>query len=993
MNIKLIISVMTILLIGGFQSVAASKGKDTLKVGVYSSGAGNIGIIETLKENKAFKVKLINELGFDVVTKYDVIVLGSLSGGLPLKKWRRDLVDYVNCGGGLLLHHNATGFKGWDNSLFPSLFKGIKKYDNQKVSVVIPAHEVVKGIPRNFKHAYYDHIQLKSGADSRIVMKDAAGKPILVVKELGDGKVAGNGMATGFASLPGGKQKNQKAKGGERQLLFNLVRWLGSKKITQLSSEEFKRRENKILLKRASDVSDWGDSSLVSGRGKLVSENMVYEHGYINPPVAVIKNNARFFLFDAGKLSIAYRKTGSPSNMRPQKEIVNIMTRLKWMGITDIIMKCGGPLGIRYRQYLEAMMQGAKEAGVDLWIFWHSTFKLGTKGYEQYLVKEKNGKPGPYVDILSPAFMKRCKQEIDTLVKLDKNGTLKGIFLDEFWHPFVFDKLEDDINKYVAFCKKRFNATPPTDIGKYFAMGNKWHAPEDVWWRRYIIWKNTLIVNFVKKLTKYANSKGLKIINQPFFTPGLRKGWFYGHGDFYGLSREGDLQWTYAPRSSDLLENLPYDKTIFSTHSHYNSGYSNVAMLQGNYGSYFIFQTLWLPIFLGVNPRVIEMFKATVRNNREWYGARPINNVAILVNGIELELTSKDPRHLFMQYYLGLKKMLSSYQDSSMLLVRDVNFYTRYKTLLAPPHSVSHLPAECVDPLMNYVKNGGTLIAMGTEFSTSKEDITDTKNLNPEFMGAKYRKLSKPTILKSITFSDGKRIKIGNTSSRKKEHLLNQVAEPVSSECKVIAVFSETNYPAITKFTCGKGSVIAFHFDVIKSIGNNYNEMMNYLAAVLKKSSSPAITVSGDISIFKTLKKGNWIIISLLGQEIKGVFNRKYPAQGKLFIDPSALGLKGKEFSIYSLAREREILPVQDLRNFGMERWNAQKLKKGIPVYLPADSLEQAILPETIKDKYYRAVSLKYWKTRKTCRIYSHEIIAIAPVGEMSPDVEMNHGK
>ncbi len=983
-----------------FCSAILSSGKE-IKIGVYKS-IGAKGIESTLSKVENFKVKEINDLDKKSIFQFDVIVLGSVKG-FPYKSWQDNLELYVRCGGGVLLHHDATGFRGWDKSLFPSLFKGNSKINSHDVYIADKTSEITKGIPSKFKHSYYDHIQLELRNKGKVLVKDRDGKPVVIAGKVGNGRVIGNGMVTGYAYTKVGEIEKE-PEGGERELLINSIRWLAEPKLTNIPKTEVakcrRKIESEIALRRAAEVTG-SRSMAITASGSFnkdwYSDTMLNEQGYVHPPVNILKG--RFFLFDGDQIGICRRGryTG-----REYKEIVSILRQLKWLGVTDIIAQTGGPLKVSYLSkvpktsfsawardfgfdYLEVMVKACHEVGLNVWVMWHPKerkYNMENPTYRRYYIRDAKGEVyAPYVDILSPEFNKHARKIIDELAeRYNKYGNLKGIFLDEFWHPFTRDYLEDDIDKYVSFCKENYKETPPEDISKFFAMGIEWHKPQDKWWRRYILWKNTLIVNWVRKITEYANSKGLLIINQPLFTPGYSRGWFWGYGDTYRLCREGNLLWTYEARNSRLFEQYPQNKTIFGTYTHYAGGYADVCLIRGNLGSHFTFQNLWLPIGYGVNPNIINVVARQIRSNREWYGAKSLCKSAILTNGIGLELRFSNANQLYKKNNLDLQKKLSSFQDTGMLLVRNTEFYDRYKVLLAPPYSTSYLPEETIKGLKTYIQNGGTIIALNSKFSTSREDLTEEKDLTPEFLGVRYKRKKSGNIAKEIKFTDDARPEL------RVKTFLTKAVKIINPKVRVIATFGKTGDPAITELSIGKGRVIAFHYDVIDAISTEKNDTLDYLVFLIKKYSSPAITIKGNLKIFSTLKKGNWVVVTLLGEENKNIFDREYPAKGKLYIDMERLGLHFKKYKVLSLARDREIQPQGKHWNFwGKNYWTSKIIKEGIDIYIAPNSLVGLELPSKTKDSYAKHVTLTWWNRRKLCRSYEHEIIAIAPIGESYP--------
>jgi len=271
---------------------------------------------------------------------------------------------------------------------------------------------------------------------------------------------------------------------------------------------------------------------------------------------------------------------------------------------------------------LEQAEKACAEVGIGLWCFWHSNLKSLSKQakqrFKKYMVRDANGDAYSYhVDLLNPKVLEYAKKVIDELaVRYNKNGALKGVFLDELWHPFATDYMEDDVDKFIKFCEREYQTTPPADIADKFSKGPSWHDPEDVWWRRYLIWRDTHTAKFTEEVTKHANSKGLQVMAQPAFPLTWDMGWFWGAGNSKRICKTGDLLWSYEGRFNFIYEDYPENRTIFATHTNAHSGFSMVSLIRGNYGSQFALNSSWAPVLFGKSTqgRDISLISLPSRN-------------------------------------------------------------------------------------------------------------------------------------------------------------------------------------------------------------------------------------------------------------------------------------------------------------------------------------------------------------------------------------------
>lgn len=136
--------------------LACSGGASDLTVGIYNSGPIR-GICQALEQAGGIQVHLLDTLDAETLFNHDAIILGSLKG-LPTRSWRDDLQVYAECGGGVMLCHDSVGYRGWDEPLFPSLFRGAGQSTEDTVWISKAAHPVIENLPEQFDPMYMDHI-------------------------------------------------------------------------------------------------------------------------------------------------------------------------------------------------------------------------------------------------------------------------------------------------------------------------------------------------------------------------------------------------------------------------------------------------------------------------------------------------------------------------------------------------------------------------------------------------------------------------------------------------------------------------------------------------------------------------------------------------------------------------------------------------------------------------------------------------------------------
>ena len=978
------------------------------KVVLYKAGSGAHGMYQALKTRKDMKVEFIDKLSPASLFAHDVLIIGSLKGVSADE--REAIRSYVECGGGAMLNHDACGYRGWTKPPFPEIVaKGLKNALSTTLKVKPPVHPVTKNMPVKYEHAYYDHITLQKGPKGKILVTDKDNKAVVIVGQVGHGKVVANGSITGYEYNAVETNEGEKApEGGELQLLLNSIKWLSSARLTNLSRDELKKRQYAVQRKLALKPKNPKAASGTSGNSTdWFTESMFREAYLVRRPVNEL--GGKFFMFSSGA------GLGPPAgiNIHGYNRTQLNMRQLKWLGVTDIIVydqsgkrvyhpsKVPGARNYYYSSGLkDPLMDTVKAAhheGINVWVAWHSV------NYPDNMCA-KNEKGNFYLyggkrkveDYLNPKLYEYLHGLIDEYVeKYNKYGNFKGIFYDEPWWVPSCDFHGDDIPVFAKFCKERFGETPPDNIGKKFAKGRFWKDPKDKWWRRFILFKNKLMVDFYKDIVAYAHKRGLQFMGELFPPARSRTGWCWGM-DNYNLHKIG-ADYYFAPPEDNCEPVYIYPEVTVGIHLYRSWGYYNTLAFRGNKaGTYFVFKSLWRPIGFGKNPRVVSASKLHICNSREWANSKSLTKAAILTNQMALIMSFADPS---VQYNkeLSLLNKLSYKQDMNMMLSRETVYYKNYKVLIAPPYSVKFLPEETIKALKKYLENGGIVISLNANFSSSRPDLTLEKDLNPEFTGVKYRNRKSVDIFKGISFANNR------YPALKLKTFPSKTTEIVNPGVKVIATFKGTEEPAITELKIGKGKVIAFHYNVFDAISPEKSDTLNYLASLVYGCSSPAITAEGNLKIVTTLKKNNWVAVSLYAKEYE------FPAEGVVKVDLKKLGLQAKAYRVMLLTRGRELPPEGDF--WGKKYWTPNEIRRGIAITIPVDNLLDLKLPRGEKlDKYLapfekgkgksdsknsdadyaRGAYVKWWDApgRRLKRRYEHEILVIAPYNELTIDGE-----
>ena len=975
-----------------------------LRVGIFAS-TGAKGMKEALAAEQGLVLTELKTLDADSLFKQDILLIGGQRNGFPDAAWAPAVELFVRCGGGVMLNHDATGYRGWDESLFPKHFRGVAQTRDNLVAVTLKTHPLAAGLPEQFRHAYYDHIVLDSREAGTVVLSDGEGKPLVVAGELGRGRVLGCGMVVGFAERVAGKGQGELAPvGGEKQFLVNAVRWLGERPLTQVPAKELAAR--RVAAQRELPARENVVGATAAGAGWFgpgwFTSSMLNEQGYVHPPIEMLPG--RFFLFEGPFIS----PTNRMNTGREYGEIVAIMQQLKWMGVTDFVCHTGGTTRPRYPtripdlptsglsdrygfDYLDTLLRAARETGLNVWAFWHPkddeevVKRIADKS--RWIRNDRGDVYGAYIDIKSPATLALAKKVIDELAdRYGKHGSLKGIFLDELWHPFASDLMEGREADFAAFCRDRFGEAPPPELNlrEKFSLGGKWHDPADKWWRRYVIYRNTFTPKYMREVTAYAESKGFKTMAQV----GFNFPWHHGQGDTYSLARATSYCWSYEHRNTSRYECYPSDRVITGTHANSPGGYNMGCMVRGNYGSCFTFQMSWQPLGYGHDPLAMDVLARQIRTNREWYGAQPVSRCALVTNRLGLDLAVKDAVKYHSDNDAAIQLNLSRAWRVPMLIAQDAEYFERYPVLIIPKYGLSFVSETVRRKFEAYLQQGGQALLLDADISTAHEDLTEVKDWTQTMTGVRRIEGADARATGgAVVLALG-----GQTKAFMLPDAPSAAVEITGAGVVTLAKAREGGSPLVTQVAVGKGRIVSVHFDLARLLTDpkTADAALDLARALIESMSEPPVRVKGDVLIYNAVRKGNWVVVSFLPPDSKfdTTLGQKVPARATLYVDMKALGIDRARYKVVSLARDREMFPQgANWDYWGQKYWTADILRKdGIDVYIAPNSLKDIKIlaqPEDPYDEYTRKYVVGRWSQYNT-RCYEHEIIAIAPVDEAS---------
>ncbi len=204
---------------------APEKATGKPRVGVLMDGYGGQGMITALQKMQQIQVEGVPGISTEAARRCQVLVVTQARSGASVdESLARALRNWIAAGGSVLATHDAVGYRGYV-PIAPEVCEGGAGHD-RATSVVVADSPLVPEEYRGavFDHAFFDHIILRTGDKGQAVVTDEAGKPVVVVGQVGKGRYVASGIAFGLNA----DTREQEPTDGEADLLHELVLWLAS---------------------------------------------------------------------------------------------------------------------------------------------------------------------------------------------------------------------------------------------------------------------------------------------------------------------------------------------------------------------------------------------------------------------------------------------------------------------------------------------------------------------------------------------------------------------------------------------------------------------------------------------------------------------------------------------------------------------------------------------------------------------------------------------
>jgi len=621
------------------------------------------------------------------------------------------------------------------------------------------------------------------------------------------------------------------------------------------------------------------------------------------------------------------------------------------------------------RDFLNELLEEAGKYNINVWIGWTTPSKEAESRHK--------GKGGLYdIDygLNSPELKEVYRNLIKEIgEKYTKYKNLAGIFWEEMNVSEAVDNHENDIEEFKRFCKDRFGEDYRED--KLPIKVN----PGDKWWRRYVLWKNNIVTDFVKEMSDCAKKYNLKTFFL-FYVPESYSGasWKWGY-DIIGLEKVCDYIWVGGHRG----EGSKFYQSIKGIIIDFGPSYPN-QILSKNYSYAFHglplnFYEHRFPIYIrevrdfyssskeftekygdfytgrfGFSEKDVQLFLGK-ENLKNWLnlmvsfqpGESP-SKIAVVINPVPFIL--KNPSMSGVEYdkkVNSLMESLTGFFDIDGFIIGSLNMdnnLKKYSFIIMPEDMATGLKKDVYDRFLKYVENGGKLFVINTPITTGEEDLTNLEDKTEELCGIiiKGRKPSTDIIMES----EKKGMKIIS------EKTLADISIVEVKNGEIIVKEKNAGFPLLTRYKIGKGEV---YFSAISFSP----ELSLYFASIIENNANPIIKIqSQEIRIIESVKKGNKLAVALWGK-----------GKGILKVDIENMGIKVRNLQV------KDIITGKIIRD---SIFSGSLLKDGVEVEI-----------KYVNQPYILGIGSKK-ELEKYNGIYSDEIVfegLVKKKAEESPEV------
>ncbi len=584
-------------------------------------------------------------------------------------------------------------------------------------------------------------------------------------------------------------------------------------------------------------------------------------------------------------------------------------------------LKAHGVLG--ERDFLEELLAEADAHDVRVWLLWTPP-SAGESRREQPGFKDGLYALDDY-SLASPELRRVYCDLIDELAEkyLPRHPSLAGIYLHEIHAGLDPMNRPVDLERFKEYCRAEFGAA-------YAGTNMPGIDPDDVWSRRYLLYRNHVTTEFVRALADRARLRGLKtaFCHYPAETS---SGWPIG-ADVLDLERVTDMMWEV----SFALENCKHYYSIKGamldfgpTYRNNNPALNYASAFHGYPLSYFEFAT---PVYVdeirahfppaspwhqqygdpytghgGKTEREVELFFGKknmgqwLRLMGRWQGGAPPAQISAAINPTPyLMLRPRGHSQFFVDNVAKLMECLTLWADVDGMISGSLAMpenLRRYETIIIPEEHGTGLREEVFRQYFKYVEEGGRLLVVNTPITTAAPDMTAARDRTAELCGVAWQ----PAAITALTFVAAADLAVTPPPpGRAWRHgaLSNAAAE-------VLVKRADNGAPLLTRRRLGRGEV---YFSALSFQPG----LEDYFVSLAKLLAQPRFWLEGPggMRILEAVQKDHQLCVSLWGQGGR-----------VLKVDAARAGLTGAEFQVRDIVTGRifaESLAAAALVNEGV---------------------------------------------------------------------------
>ncbi|MCX7887336.1 MAG: hypothetical protein N3B01_08825, partial [Verrucomicrobiae bacterium] len=482
--------------------------------------------------------------------------------------------------------------------------------------------------------------------------------------------------------------------------------------------------------------------------------------------------------------------TGDPF---PVKRLIGDLADL---GVTDILFfeqeGRGGPFlhPTKVQHAVSATRFGARDPLAEL------LAETERKNIKVWLAWTPPAGKYPGTDISglnNPALIKIYTDVIEEVARnYRQHRNLAGIMWHEVDCTEAVDTHEDDVAEFAEFCRKQFGE-------KYPGSTMPKTDPQDKWWRRFFLYRNHVVNEFVRSTGAVARKHGLQV-HFCYYAPEAFVGesWKWGY-DVVALEKLCERQWFngYSVESGKPYQNVrgacmdfgpSYRNQILARNYSYamhgrplsyfeyrhplyveetRRFYTQLKGFTAKYGDVYTGysgkQEKELELFFGK-----ENLKRWISLMTRWQGGTSPARVAVAVNPVPFVM--RHPLATGSQYEQKVRSLmvaLTAHTDVDGLLLESEfalnrQNLLRYSLIVIPEDMGNGLSQPMLRALQRYLDSGGKLLVVSTPLTTARPDLTDPTDLTAEFCGVEITGGGLPGY---VTFQQGRRFWSGSIKS------------------------------------------------------------------------------------------------------------------------------------------------------------------------------------------------------------------------------------